>query len=143
MQRPTTAVAPVAITPITSITFGRLVSHVPIRIDRFEDGDDAELRAEGQTNAEQVLAFLAANADQAFTPKEVHEATAVARGSVGVVLSRLEDRGLVRHRGEYWAIDPEADLDVTLSSIATARNASDRLGPEDRSDWGPGADEER
>lgn len=33
------------------------------------------------------------------------EATNIKRGSVGAVLSRLEDRGLVRHHGRCWAID--------------------------------------
>jgi predicted HTH transcriptional regulator len=51
-----------------------------------------------------ILQFLASNPEQAYTPKEIHEATEVTRNSVGVVLSRLENRGLVRHRGEYWAI---------------------------------------
>lgn len=113
---------------------------MPIRIDRFDEEDEAELRAGGHTNAELVLAFLSAHDDRAFTPKEIHEATEVARGSVGVVLSRLEDRELVRHRGEYWAIGP--DVDVTLSSMATARDASDRLGPEAPDAWGPGVEED-
>lgn len=115
---------------------------MPIRIDRFEEEDEAELRAGGHTNAELVLAFLSANSDRAFTPKEIHEATEIARGSVGVVLSRLEERNLVRHRGEHWAIEPGADVDVTLSSLATARNATDRFGPEDPEAWGPDVEEE-
>ncbi|GAB3688532.1 hypothetical protein GCM10028857_22780 [Salinarchaeum chitinilyticum] len=113
---------------------------MPIRIDRFDEDDEAELRAEGHTNAEILLSFLSANAEQAFTPKEIHEATEIPRGSVGVVLSRLEDRELVRHRGEYWAIEPDADVDVTLAAMSTARTASDRLGPEDPDDWGPGVE---
>ena len=131
-----------SITPITSITLEGRDTTVPIRIDRFETGDEDELRADGHTNAELLLAFLSANSDQAFTPKEIHEATEIARGSVGVVLSRLEDRGLVRHRGEYWAIEPDADVDTTLSSLATARNATERFGREDPEAWGPGVDED-
>ena len=117
-------------------------SIVPIDIERFEEGSDRELRSSGQTNGETILAFLAEHAEQAYTPKEIHEATSVPRGSVGVVLSRLEDRGMVRHRGDYWAIADVEDLDVTLSSLATARAAADRLGSEDPDDWGPGVDQE-
>lgn len=113
---------------------------MPIDIERFEDGPVEELRAGGQTNAEVILSFLASSPDQAFTPKEVHDATGVARGSVGVVLSRLEDRGLVRHRGEYWAVGEVEDIEKTLTAMATARTATDRLGPEDPDDWGPGVD---
>lgn len=114
---------------------------MPIDIERFEDGSSEELRAGGRTNAEEILSFLASSPDQAYTPKEIHEATDVARGSVGVVLSRLEDRGLVRHRGEYWAIAEGEDVEKTLSAMATARAATDRFGPEDPDEWGPGVDE--
>jgi predicted transcriptional regulator of viral defense system len=113
---------------------------VPIDIERFEEGSVDTLRAEGRTNAEEILAFLAANPDRAYTPKEIHEATGVARGSVGVVLSRLADRGLVRHRGEYWAIAEDEDVETTLGAMATARAATERFGPEDPEEWGPGID---
>jgi len=111
---------------------------VPIDIDRFEERSEDRLQSGGQTNAEEILSFLAANDSQAFTPKEIHEETGVARGSVGVVLSRLEERGLVRHRGEYWAIGDVDDVEVTLSSMATARAATERLGSEDPEEWGTG-----
>ncbi|QPV61770.1 MarR family transcriptional regulator [Halosimplex litoreum] len=116
---------------------------MPIDVEEFEESPEAELRAggNGPTNGERVLAFLAAHDDQAFTPKEIRGATDVARGSVGVVLSRLEDRGLVRHRGEYWAIAPDADIDAALTSVHVARAASDRFGAEDPAEWGPGVDD--
>lgn len=115
---------------------------MPIDIDRFEHGGTEDLRSSGRTNAEQILSFLAANPEQAYTPKEIHEATDVARGSVGVVLSRLETRDLVRHRGEYWAIGSADEIDKTLSAMAAGRAATDRLGPEDPDEWGPGVDDE-
>ncbi|KOX93187.1 MarR family transcriptional regulator [Haloarcula rubripromontorii] len=114
---------------------------MPIDIDRFEQGSSEDLRSGGRTNAEDILSFLAAHPEQAYTPKEIHEATDVARGSVGVVLSRLEDRDLVRHRGEYWAISDAEDIEKTLSAMATARAATDRLGSEDPEEWGSGIDE--
>ena len=115
---------------------------MPIDIKRFEEGDQEALRSEGRTNAEEILSFLASNPDHAYTPKEIHEATDVARGSVGVVLSRLEDQQLVRHRGEYWAVAEIEDVDTTLTAMATARAATERLGAEDPDAWGPGAESE-
>jgi len=115
---------------------------MPIDIDRFEQGLEEGLRGGGPTNAERILTFLARNADQAFTPKEIHEAIDIPRGSVGTVLSRLEERELVRHRGEYWAIGDDTDIEKTLTAMSTARAATDRLGPEDPDDWGPGIDSE-
>lgn len=113
---------------------------MPIDIERFEEGDEGDLRAGGRTNAETILAFLASHREQAYTPREIHEATGIARGSVGVVLSRLEERDLVRHRGEYWAITDAEDIDTTLNSMATARAATERFGPEDPDEWGPGVE---
>ena len=114
---------------------------MPIDIKRFEERPTEELRASGRTNAEEILSFLSSSPEQAYTPKEIHKATGVKRGSVGVVLSRLEERGLLRHRGDYWAIADDADVAKTLSAMSTARTASDRLGPEDPDKWGPGVDE--
>lgn len=111
---------------------------MPIDIDRFEQGGEDELRAGGQTNAETILSFLASSPDKAYTPNEIHEATDIPRGSVGVVLSRLEDREVVRHRGDYWAIAEVGDIDKTLSAMGIARAVTERLGPEDPDEWGPG-----
>lgn len=66
-------------------------------------------------NAEQILAFLASNPNQANTPMEFHDQPGVARGSVGAVFSRLEDREIVRHRGDYWAIAEDEEADDPLS----------------------------
>ncbi|MFY4814582.1 MarR family transcriptional regulator [Haloarcula sp. AONF1] len=114
---------------------------MPIDIERFEQGSSEDLRSGGRTNAEDILSFLVTHPEQAYTPKEIHEATDVARGSVGVVLSRLEERDLVRHRGEYWAISDAEDIDKTLSAMTTARAATDRLGSEDPDEWGVGTEE--
>jgi predicted transcriptional regulator of viral defense system len=113
---------------------------VPIDIERFEEDSVDELRLGGQTNAETILSFLSSTPEKAFTPKEIHKATEVPRGSVGVVLSRLEERGLVRHRGEYWAIADDEDTEETLTAMATARAVTDRFGPEDPDQWGVGVD---
>jgi hypothetical protein len=115
---------------------------MPIDIERFERAPEEDLGSNGgPTNAERVLSFLAANDGQAFTPAELREATGVARGSIGVVLSRLEDRGLVRHRGEYWAVGEAEAVDRELTASRTARAAGERFGPEDPEEWGPGIDE--
>ncbi|WP_138005078.1 MarR family transcriptional regulator [Halalkalirubrum salinum] len=93
---------------------------MPINIDRFEDESEDVLEIKEGTQPHTVLTFLLANDEQAFTQTEIHEATEIPRGSVGVVLSRLEERGLVRHRGRYWAIA----ADERLASYATQQAAS-------------------
>ena len=93
---------------------------MPISIDRFDDEPDDVLDLQEGTQPYRVLQFLARNDEQAFTQTEIHEATEIKRGSVGAVLSRLEDRGLVRHRGRYWAIAE----DDRLASFAAQTGAS-------------------
>ncbi|GAA0219065.1 helix-turn-helix transcriptional regulator [Halobaculum roseum] len=93
---------------------------MPISIDHFEDDPPDVLDIQEGTQPYRILQFLAENSEQAFTQTEIHEATDINRGSVGAALSRLEDRGLVRHRGRYWAIAE----DDRLASYAAQMNAS-------------------
>lgn len=93
---------------------------MPINIDRFDETPTEALDIQQGTQPYRILQFLAENDDQAFTQTEIHEATDINRGSVGAVLSRLEDRDLVRHKGRYWAIGD----DDRLASYAAQTNAS-------------------
>ena len=93
---------------------------MPINIDRFDEEPTEVLNLQEGTQPYQILQFLAEHDDKAFTQTEIHEATDINRGSVGAVLSRLEDRGLVRHRGRYWAIGE----DDRLASYAAQTQAS-------------------
>ncbi|PSP72886.1 TrmB family transcriptional regulator [Halobacteriales archaeon QS_3_64_16] len=109
---------------------------MPIDIETFETTSKEEL-TRGGTNAERVLSFLAANADQAFAPTEIAAETEITSNSIGAVLSRLEDRDLVRHRGHYWAIGEEEALATYTATRSTARAMTDRFGPEDPEEWNP------
>lgn len=96
---------------------------MPIDIEQFEEGLESALDLKEGTQPYLVLRFLAEHKNQAFTQTEIHEATAIKRGSVGAVLSRLEDRGLVRHRGRYWAI-AEDDRIASYAAQVGASSAS-------------------
>lgn len=93
---------------------------MPINIDHFDEGPTDVLDFQEGTQPYQILQYLAKNSDQAFTQTDIHEETGIKRGSVGAVLSRLEDRGLVRHKGRYWTIGE----DDRLASYAAQTNAS-------------------
>lgn len=94
---------------------------MPISIDQFDEEPAAALDLKEGTQPYRILAFLAQNDEQAFTQTEIAEATDIKRGSVGAALSRLEDRGLVRHRGRYWAV---AEDDRLASYAAQTRAGS-------------------
>jgi DNA-binding transcriptional ArsR family regulator len=79
---------------------------MPVAFDEYDAMDgDIEAALDPESNAFAVLSFLVDHPDTGFTPAEIHEATELPRGSVGTTLSRLDDRGLVRHKEPYWAAD--------------------------------------
>ncbi|WP_137291523.1 MarR family transcriptional regulator [Natronorubrum halophilum] len=82
----------------------------------FETDRPTDLPDE-DTNGRRILEFLAANPETGYRAGELTEELEIPRGSVGTTLSRLESRGLVRHEGQYWAIDPAAYDARTASAI--------------------------
>jgi hypothetical protein len=98
---------------------------MPVKFDEYGEGQGRMDLSEG-TNARRILSFLAAHPGLGFTPKEIHEETGVPRGSVGATLKRLEEQGLVRHKGNYWA----AANDDRLASYFGAKLGMDAI--EDR-----------
>ena len=108
---------------------------MPIDIETFESSPEDRLQHRRETNADRVMQFLAVHPDQAFTQSEIRDATDVKAGSISVVLSRLEDRGLVRHKGNYWALGEADDVDAYTSMVESTRTANDRFGEEDMDEW--------
>jgi transcription initiation factor IIE alpha subunit len=105
-----------------------------IDIERFEDDDTDAI--DRPTNAERVVGFLASHDDRAWTQSEISNRTGVKRGSIGPVLSRLHDRELVRHRGQYWAItDDEERLTGAMALHRITEALDERHGSEDREEW--------
>ena len=108
---------------------------MPIDIETFESSPEDRLQHTERTNADRVMRFLAANPDRAFTQSEIRDATDVKAGSISVVLSRLENRGLVRHKGTYWALGEADDLAAYTSMVESTQTANDRFGTEDIEEW--------
>jgi Mn-dependent DtxR family transcriptional regulator len=105
-----------------------------IDIDRFEKGDPEELAE--VSNPERVIAFLFENDDRAWKATEIARRTEVNENSIHPVLSRLEKRGLVRHKGPYWAITDDTDrLRRAYDLHRVIRLFDDLYGEEDRDEW--------
>lgn len=111
---------------------------MPVEFEEYrESNDDAEFDwtlREG-SNAHKILAFLSDHPDQGFTPKEIHEATGVTRGSVGKTLQRLKERQLVRHAEPYWAIGDEDRVGTYLGMVSSLDAITEREGTEDYEEW--------
>jgi transcription initiation factor IIE alpha subunit len=116
---------------------------MPVEFKEYRESSEGEgvdwtLR-EG-SNAHKVLAFLSEHPEQGFTPKEIHEATGVTRGSVGKTLQRLKERQLVRHAEPYWAIGDEDRVNTYLSMVSSLDAIAEREGTEDYNEWRTAAD---
>ncbi|MFB6228207.1 MAG: MarR family transcriptional regulator [Halobacteriales archaeon] len=106
---------------------------MPIEIETFTEASDGELT--GMTNAEKIVRFLYTNDDKAFTPSEIADGTDVKKSSIGTVLRRLEDRDLVRHKGDYWAIGEEEVVRDAFRFHRVLESLNDRFGSENIEEW--------
>lgn len=84
---------------------------MPIDIDRFEEAEDL---GDPPTSV-RIVRFLLANDDAAYTRREIADAIGADPETVGTNLTRLKDRGLVRHREPYWAL--AADREHVVETV--------------------------
>jgi hypothetical protein len=118
---------------------------MPVEFRRYResaDEDDFDWQIREGSNAHVILSFLAAHPEQGFTPKEIHEATGVTRGSVGKTLQRLAERQLVRHAEPYWAIGDDDRIGAYLGMLSSLDAVAEREGTEDYDAWREAADTE-
>jgi len=97
---------------------------MPVRIEEFEAGE----LPSGPSVPEQTLTYLYANREKAFTRSEIATGIDEDPNTVGTALSRLNQRNLVRHKGEYWAITN--DLDRVADAYAF-HSITERLDEDD------------
>jgi predicted transcriptional regulator of viral defense system len=107
---------------------------MPIEREEFEKSPDGRMSVGSETNADAVLTFLSDNSDKAYTLDEIHEATGVKKGSLGTVLSRLRERGLVKHRGKYWTIEDDDRL-AGAAAVELAESAVLEEDEFDKEEW--------
>ncbi|WP_266078754.1 MarR family transcriptional regulator [Haladaptatus caseinilyticus] len=80
------------------------------------------------TNGRRAMAFLAANDGHAYTRNEIRDGTGISDGSIGPVLTRLADDGLLHRHGGQW----------TLAEEGIAALESEGLLDELREEWNAG-----
>jgi len=84
-----------------------------IDIDEFENADADEL--EERTDTERIVRFLADHDDRAWKASTIADRLDIDADATSAILSRLKNRGLVRHKRPYWAI---TDDDERLRSAS-------------------------
>lgn len=112
---------------------------MPISEAEFQtiDADTPEIDLSPDTTQGTLYRFLLDNADKAFRQREIAAAVDVPRGSIGPTLKRLERRGLVEHRGQYWKIaDAEhATASAGLLGAATADDIDGGFSDDEIAEW--------
>ncbi|ELZ16657.1 MULTISPECIES: helix-turn-helix domain-containing protein [Natrinema] len=78
-----------------------------IDIDEFENADDDEF--EERNDTERIVLFLDENDDRAWKAATIADQLELDTDAVSAILSRLKERGLVRHKRPYWAITDNED----------------------------------
>lgn len=117
---------------------------MPVEFEEYRksiDDEEFDWTLREGSNAHKILTFLSEHPERGFTPKEIHEATGVARGSVGKTLQRLEERQLVRHAEPYWAIADDDRVGTYLDMVSSLDTIAEREGTEDYEEWRNAADD--
>ena len=117
----------------TLMTIETVLTFMPIDIETFSEANSTELSE--VTNAEKVVRFLLHNDDKAFTPSEIAEGTGVKKNSISTVLRRLENRELVQHKGDYWAIGDRDRVQDAFQFKRVINDLDERYGEEDANEW--------
>ena len=103
---------------------------MPVDFETYT-ADDGRIDLTKGTNAHAVLLFLFEHRGVGFTPGELHEQVDIPRGSISPTLTRLEQAGLVRHKGTYWAAADDDRLAAASAAVLGLRGLNERY----HEDW--------
>ena len=100
-----------------------------IDIEEFEDADADDF--EERTDPERIVRFLDEHDDRAWKAATIAERLGLETDAVSAILSRLKERGLVRHKRPYWAItDDEERLQSAYQLHRYHESADEQHGEE-------------
>mgnify|MGYP000038300454 FL=1 len=100
-----------------------------IDIEEFEDADADEFAERNDT--ERIVLFLDEHDDRAWKAATIADRLGLETDAVSAILSRLKERGLVRHKRPYWAItDDEERLQAAYRLHRHHETADDQYGEE-------------
>ena len=104
-----------------------------IDIEEFENADTDGF--EDRTDTERIVLFLDKHNDRAWKAATIAERLGLETDAVSAVLSRLKERGLVRHKRPYWAItDDEERLQSAYRLHRLHETADEQYGEEQLED---------
>lgn len=100
-----------------------------IDIEEFEDAEADEFTERNDT--ERIVVFLDTHDDRAWKAATIAERLGLETDAVSAILSRLKERGLVRHKRPYWAITADKErLQAAYRLHRYHESANDQYGDE-------------
>ena len=100
-----------------------------IDIEEFENAEADEFEESNDT--ERIVLFLDEHDDRAWKAATIAERLGLETDAVSAILSRLKERGLVRHKRPYWAItDDEERLQSAYRVHQHDEKADEQYGEE-------------
>ena len=100
-----------------------------IDIEEFEDAEVDEFVERNDT--ERIVLFLDNHDDRAWKAATIAERLGLETDAVSAILSRLKERGLVRHKRPYWAITADEErLQAAYRLHRHHETADDQYGEE-------------
>jgi predicted ArsR family transcriptional regulator len=100
-----------------------------IDIEEFEDAEADEFAERNDTD--RIVLFLDKHDDRAWKAATIAERLGLETDAVSAILSRLKERGLVRHKRPYWAItDDDERLQAAYRLHRHHETADDQYGEE-------------
>lgn len=106
------------------------MSRGTIDIDEFENADPGEFEDRNET--ERIVRFLDENDDRAWKAATIAEQLELESDTVSAILSRLKERGLVRHKRPYWAITDDEERLRAAYRLHRHHETADRQYGEER-----------
>ncbi|WP_280535537.1 helix-turn-helix domain-containing protein [Halopenitus sp. POP-27] len=100
-----------------------------IDIDEFENANTDEFAERNDT--ERIVLFLDEHDNRAWKAATIADRLELDTDAVSAILSRLKERGLVRHKRPYWAItDDEERLRTAYRLHRRHKTADEQYGEE-------------
>jgi len=101
-----------------------------IDIDEFENADADEF--EERNDTERIMMFLDEHDDRAWKAAMVAERLGLDTDAISAILSRLKERGLVRHKRPYWAITADEERLQSAYRLHRHNETADEVYGEER-----------
>jgi Mn-dependent DtxR family transcriptional regulator len=101
-----------------------------IDIEEFENANTDDF--EDRTDTERIVLFLDKHDDRAWKAASIAERLGLETDAVSAILSRLKERGLVRHKRPYWAITDDEERLQSAYRLHRLHETADEQYSEER-----------